>query len=161
MQKITFVLLFYLFEQPWVEKSDLVRSEILQLAVNKLTANYEYSRSNREDFLLPIKMQLSEKPKNVCWIVIAPLESKLNFEYFKTQKNEPHGLSIPDVSDSERCAYLNAKRSCLWKVFDSTRVKESPKLLKSAEKYLYLTFWSVLGNVSWKKLFLLRYEILG
>ena len=32
--------------------------------LNTLTANYEYSRSNRESLLLPIQMPLSEKPKN-------------------------------------------------------------------------------------------------
>ena len=53
-----------------------VRSEILGLLVNTLTANYEYSRSNRENLPLPIQMQLSEKPKTF-------LESTLNFEHFE------------------------------------------------------------------------------
>ena len=43
---------------------------------NMLTANYEYSRSNRENLPLPIQMQLSEKPKTF-------LESTLNFEHFE------------------------------------------------------------------------------
>ena len=40
----------------------LVRSEILGLLVNTLTANYEYSRSNRENLALPIQMKVSKKP---------------------------------------------------------------------------------------------------
>ena len=45
------------------KKSFLVRSEILRLLVNTLTANYQYSRSNRENLPPLIQMQLTEKPK--------------------------------------------------------------------------------------------------
>ena len=76
---------------------------------NTLTANYEYSRSNRENLPLPIQMQLSEKPKIFCQFFIAFLESTLNFEHFETKKkNESHNSSISEVIDSERRAYLNA-----------------------------------------------------
>ena len=51
-------------------------------------------------------MQLSEKLKRFCNIFIAFLESTLNFENF--EKNVPHSLSITEVIDYERCAYLNA-----------------------------------------------------
>ena len=68
-----------------------------------LTANYEYSRSNSENLPLPIEMQLSEKSKIFSKFFIGFLESTLNFE-----KNEPHSSIIPEVIDSERCAYLNA-----------------------------------------------------
>ena len=61
-----------------------------------LTANYKYSRSNRENLPLPIQMQF----------FIAFLESTLNFKDF--EKNEPHSSSISEVIDSERHAYLNA-----------------------------------------------------
>ena len=47
---------------------------------NTLTANYEYSRSNWENLLLSIQMQLFEIPKIFCCIFIAFLESTLNFE---------------------------------------------------------------------------------
>ena len=53
--------------------------------VNTLTANYEYSRSNRENLPLPIQMQLSEKPKAFCELIIAFLESTLNFEHFENK----------------------------------------------------------------------------
>ena len=51
-------------------------------------ANYEYSHSNRENLLLPIQMQLSEKPKKVCGFFIAFLESTLNFEHFEKKKKK-------------------------------------------------------------------------
>ena len=53
------------------------------------------------------------------------------------------------------------ERSCFWKHFGSERVDESLKLLKSAEKYLYPTLISFWANLSWKKSFWVRSEILG
>ena len=52
-------------------------------------------------------MHLSAKPNTFCWIFIPVLASKLNFQYFE-KKNEPHNLSISEVIDCEKCAYLNA-----------------------------------------------------
>ena len=71
-----------------------------------MTANYEYSRSKNENLLLPIQMQLSQKMKTVLCLLIAFLESTLNFEHF--EKNEPHSSSTSEFIDSERGAYLNA-----------------------------------------------------
>ena len=48
-----------------------------------LTTNYEYSRSDCENLLLPIQMQISEKPKILCYMFIVFLESALNFEHFE------------------------------------------------------------------------------
>ena len=48
-----------------------------------LTADYKYSRSNRENLPLPIQMQLSKKPKTFRRVFIAFLESTLNFEHFE------------------------------------------------------------------------------
>ena len=70
-----------------------------------MTADYEYSRSNRENLPLPIEMQLSEKPKTRCCNFIAVLEFTLNFEQFE-EKNQPHSLSISETTDSERRDYL-------------------------------------------------------
>ena len=74
--------------------------------INTLTANYDYSRSNRENLSLPIQMQLSEKPKTFCQYFIAFLESTLNLNILK--KHESHSSSISEVIESERRAYLNA-----------------------------------------------------
>ena len=40
----------------------LIRSEILELLDNILTANYEYSRIHRENVALPNSAKLSKKP---------------------------------------------------------------------------------------------------
>ena len=44
------------------KKLFLIGSKILGLFDNTLTQNYEYFRSNRENFQLPIEIKLSEKP---------------------------------------------------------------------------------------------------
>ena len=85
----------------------LVRSEILGLLVNILTANYEYSRSNTDNLPLPFQMQLSEKLKKYFAFFIVFLQSALNFEHFFLKK-EPHTRSISEVIDSQRRVYLNA-----------------------------------------------------
>ena len=51
-------------------------------------------------------MQLSEKLKILCSIFIAFLESTLSFNHFE-KKKELRSLSISEVIDSERRAYLN------------------------------------------------------
>ena len=52
-------------------------------------------------------------------------------------------------------------RACFGKHFGSERVKESQKLMKSAEKNFYPTFSSLWAKLSQKKLFLIISEILG
>ena len=52
-------------------------------------------------------MQLSKKAKIFCCIFISLLKSTLNFEHFE-KKNGPSSLSISEIIDSERRAYLNA-----------------------------------------------------
>ena len=59
------------------------RGEIPLKKFNTLTANYEYSRSNRENVPLPIQMQLSEKSKKFCQFFIVCLEFTLKFENFE------------------------------------------------------------------------------
>ena len=55
--------------------------------VNTLTANYEYSRSNKENLQLPIQIKLSKKPSIFSSIFFAILESILNFQYSEKQKS--------------------------------------------------------------------------
>ena len=71
-----------------------------------MTANYEYSRSNRENLPLPIQMQLSGKPTTFLSIFCCIFGIYINFEHFETKKNDPHSLSISEVNDSEKRASL-------------------------------------------------------
>ena len=74
---------------------------------NTLSANYKYSRINRENLPLPNSTKLSKKPSNFYLIVFVVLESKLNFRCFE-KKNEPDRSSISKIIDSVKCACLNA-----------------------------------------------------
>ena len=84
-----------------------MRSEILGLLVNTLTADYMFSGSDRDNLQLPIQMQLSEKRETFSVLQIAFLECALNCEHFG-KKGEPHGSSRSEVIDSERRVYLRA-----------------------------------------------------
>ena len=61
----------------------LVRSEILELLVNTLTVNCEYSRSNTDKLQLPFQMILSEKLKTFSAFFIEFAESALDFKHFE------------------------------------------------------------------------------
>ena len=50
-------------------------------------------------------MQLSEQLKTFSEIFIAFLETTVRFKYF--DKKKLHNSGIPEVTDSERYAYLN------------------------------------------------------
>ena len=79
-----------------------VRSEVLELFVNTLTADVKYSRRYRENYPQPIQMQLSKKPKT-SQIFIAFLKSASNCEHFekkkkkKKKKDERNRLSISET----------------------------------------------------------------
>ena len=51
--------------------------------------------------------------------------------------------------------------ACFWKAYCSERVNESQTLLQYAETNFYPTFWSFRAKLSYKRLFLIRSEILG
>ena len=96
------LIVFWIAQIPW---STPLQNFFPALHFNTSTFNYEYSRCNRENLLLPIQMHLSEKPKP--FIKFLFLKSALNFKRFE-KKNEPHSSSIFEVTDSERRTYLNA-----------------------------------------------------
>ena len=52
-------------------------------------------------------------------------------------------------------------RASFWKAYCSERVNESQKLLQYAEKNFYHTFSSFWAKLTYKRLFLIRSEILG
>ena len=71
-----------------------------------MIADYEYSRSNTDKLQLPIKKQLPEKLEIFSRFLIEFLEFALNFEHFE-KKDEPHGSSISEVTESQRRVYLH------------------------------------------------------
>ena len=104
-----------------------------------LTTKYQYRRSKRGNLLLQIRMQSSEKLNNFCYIFTTFFESTLNFEFFE-RNYESYNVSISEIIDSKKRAYLNALKFLVLKTLQCERVNESQKLLKSSKKYFYNTF---------------------
>ena len=67
--------------------SALVRSEILGLFVNTLTAEYTYSRRNMETFTQEVQKLLSLKQKIFSGFFIAFLKSTWNGEHFQKKES--------------------------------------------------------------------------
>ena len=77
---------------PWIwdklswKKSALVRSKILGLFVNTLTAEYTYSRRNMQTFTQKVQTPLSLKQKTFSGFFIASLKSTWNLKHFQKKR---------------------------------------------------------------------------
>ena len=97
---------------PWIwhklswKNSFLVRSEILGLFVNTVTAEYKYSRRNMQNYQQQHQTQLSQKRKAFSGYFIVFQKCTSSLEHFE-EKDEPSSLSIPEIIDSTERSYLN------------------------------------------------------
>ena len=98
------------------KKSALVRSKILGLFVNTLTAEYTYSRRNMQTFTKKVQTPLFLKQKIFSGFFIAFLKSTTNGEHFE-KKGESSSLSISEIIYSKRGGYLSALKALLQKNF--------------------------------------------
>ena len=98
------------------KNSALVRSKILGLFVNTLTAEYTYSRRNMQTFTQHIQMPLFLKQKTFSGFFIPYLKSTWNGEQFP-KKGESSSLSISEIIDSKRGGYLSALKALLQNSF--------------------------------------------
>ena len=96
--------------------SALVRSKILGLFVNTLTAEYTYSCRNMQISTQQVQTPLSLKQKTFSRFFIAFLKSTWNGEHFE-KKGESSRLSISEIIDSKRGGYLNAWKELLQNSF--------------------------------------------
>ena len=87
--------------------SVLVRYQILEMFLNTLTAEYNYSRRNMQTLAQPVQTPLSLKQKPFSGLFIAFLKSIPNGEHFQ-KKGESSSLSISEIIDSKRGGYLSA-----------------------------------------------------
>ena len=78
--------------------SVLIRSKILGLFVNTLTAEYKYSRRNMQTFAQQIQRPLSLKKKIFSRFFIPFLKSTWNVEQFQ-KKGEISRLRISEIID--------------------------------------------------------------
>ena len=88
------------------KKSALVRSKILRLFVNRLTADDKYSRSNMQNLPQVFQIPLSQKQKPFSGVFIEFLKCAWNLEYFQ-KRDEYRSLIISGLIDAERRGYFN------------------------------------------------------
>ena len=107
---------------PWIwvklswKKSALVRSKILGLFVNTLTAEYMYSGRNMQTFTQQVQTPLSLKQKSFSGLFIDFLKSTWNGEHFQ-KKGESSSLNISEVIDARTGGYLSAWKALLQNSF--------------------------------------------
>ena len=88
----------------------LVRSEMLGQFVDTLTADYKYSRLNRENLSQQFPMHTSLKLKTCSRFFIAYLKSTLNLEYLE-KNDQSQSLSITEIINCEPGSYLNVQKA--------------------------------------------------
>ena len=117
----------------------LVRSKFLGQFVNTLTADYQYSRQNRENLWQQVPKQISRKLKTFSGFFIAFLKSTLNLEYFE-RKDQSKSLSITGNINCERSSYLNIQKA----IFHATlrqktcyRIQNTAEIRKEPVSYQY------------------------
>ena len=86
------------------KKSALVRSKILGLFVNTLTAEYMYSGRNMKTFMQQVQMPLTLKQMTFSRFLITFLKFTWNGEHFQ-KKGESSSLSLSEIIDSKRGGY--------------------------------------------------------
>ena len=128
------------------KKSFWLRSEILGLLVNRLTANYEPSRSNTEIYDYHFKCN-HLKNQNIFAIFYCIFRIFVKFGTF-WKKMIFIAPVLPKLLSPQDVLTEIHERSCFWKHFGSERVNEFLKLFKLAEKYLHSTFSSFWANLS-------------
>ena len=99
-----------------LEKSAFVRSKILGMFDNTLTAEYTYSRRNMQTLTQQVQTPLSLKQKTFSGFFIAFLKSTWNGQHFQ-KKGESSSLSISETIDSKRGGYLSAWKALLQNSF--------------------------------------------
>ena len=136
-----------------------MRSEILGLPFNTLTANYERSRNNTGNLSPPLRIHLCGIQETLSSYFIAIFESALNFQHFEKIISVIPQVFQKFLTPKDVFTKIH-KRSCYWKLFHSERVNESLKPLISERNYFSATFSSFLAKLNYKKSFLVRSAIL-
>ena len=98
------------------KKSALVRSKILGLFVNTLTAEYTYSRRNMQTFTQQVQTPLPLKQK-IFLDFLLPFWNSHEMENIFKKKGESFSLSISEIIDSKRSGYLSAWKALLQNSF--------------------------------------------
>ena len=137
----------------------LVTSELLEQFVNTLTADYQYSRWTRENFLQQVPMKTSRKLKTYFRFLISFLKSMLNFKY--SEKKDPsQTLSITEIDNCETGSYLNVHRPSFMQRLGRQHVNGFQILLRSARNQFHTTLPLIRDRGTRKRLVLVTSELL-
>ena len=143
---------------PWIwdklswKKYALVRSKILGLFVNTLTAEYTYSRRNMQTFTQHIQTPLSLKQKVFSGFFIAFLKSTWNGEHFE-EKGESSSLSISEIIDSKKLWLLKCLKSLTSEQLSVTNLLTGKKHCLNLHATTIILFFHESGiNWAWKSL---------
>ena len=98
--------------------------------VKTLSADGKYTVQYCDNLQLPIQMQLSEKPKNVCLFFVPFLESASNFKHFD-QKDDDQSLCVSKLQTVKNFVTPLCKKCRFGTHLDSRHVKVSGILAKS------------------------------
>ena len=81
------------------KKSFLLTCQNLAPIINTLAADEKYPVLNRDNLMIPIQIQLSEKQKTFTQFLAAFLKSRISFEHFE-KKDYPHSFCISEITNS-------------------------------------------------------------
>ena len=124
--------------------------------MKKLTADDKYSVLNRDNLTGSIQRLLFEKQKAssrfffLLFFFFAFLKFRLNCEHFP-KRNEPHRWCICQTTYSEKRGYINNWKNPFQKTLPKATSKRVQTLLQSKQYLLYLIYWSLRTQLSWKK----------
>ena len=152
---------------PWVwdklswKKSALVRSKILGLFVNRLTAEYTYSRRNMQDFDATSSDAIIFKTKDFFLIFYYLSEIYIKWSTF-WKKKESSSLIISENYWLQKRGLLKCLKSLTLEQLSVINLLTSTKHCLNLHGTTIILFFRESGiNLSWKKSALVRSKILG
>ena len=75
-----------------------------------MTADYQYSRWNRDNFWQQVPRQISRRRNAFSGFFISFVKSTLSFQYFE-KKDQSQSLSITEIINCETGSYLNNQKA--------------------------------------------------
>ena len=102
--------------------------KILTVFVNTLRFNDKHYLLNRDNFMLGIQMQLSEKQKTFPEFFFAFLKYILNFKHL-TKKGDPHSPCVSGNTGCEKYGEINVQKALFQRTIRQTTQQIGQKSL--------------------------------
>ena len=95
-----------------------------------------YPVLKRNNLMMPIQKQLSQKKKTFSQLFTAFFKFRLNFKYFE-KKDDRHRFWISEIMNSEHVVRQMSKKPRLREPFDKQHGKRAHALFKCPSQHLY------------------------